>query len=712
MISANTFPKVSAVMNMPRNIMNKRTLLVLILASVALAGCRGADETDIAVPRFPATEDPDSFNQFLNPLTGVPEDGVVVGEIDNANDFPIAYYNTIDPDGTRDTLLKWRVANGFANEDGTLAACELPSCVEANVKFRDTKDLGYGRDMYMRWNKDTGDVAVFVKNYLVRADSLDIPYGQVNLVALIEDDAQWNFGVNAIEFSAFPYTGNKFTKFYNFAGDGNLTNDVSGTQQHFVDLDRRGNKPMPTTCIVCHGGRGETLVYEAADGNLKVAPSLVGGIAGDVQAHLQTIEFDTLQFANEPGFTREDNENGVRLINQAVLSSYQHRADNFTGDGDWNADLAIDILENRYASDLDNPANLYDGTTVPAGWSNNLDLYRTLMGPNCMVCHALRGTNSNTTGAFPTAAGFLPAANNPPADGSPQSYAARVDHLIYEQGKMPLGLLNYSDFWGESVGSDKDPATMATALGLSTRVDENNKAIRPGAPVAVITAPPIATGLDASGAPVDIAITGSGSAFASLTGYRWSVIPENTDNTATVTGIAGDAVLRVSNAGIYTLSLTVDGKNGGSNTATQTVRVVAANDDGAPLPGAQITYFGAGGIDDLVASNGCAGCHSPNGNSALPIHFTACGGDEINDNEFLYRSVLARVNFDSPLDSLFLRKPSNGSTDPVDRGNTQIAGYHFGGFSLRDNASGDTDYSKILSWILNGAPSGDIPLCN
>jgi hypothetical protein len=54
-------------MNMPLNIMNKKTLLVLILASVALAGCRGADETDIIDPQFPATNDPDAFIQFLNP---------------------------------------------------------------------------------------------------------------------------------------------------------------------------------------------------------------------------------------------------------------------------------------------------------------------------------------------------------------------------------------------------------------------------------------------------------------------------------------------------------------------------------------------------------------------------------------------------------------------------------------------------------------------
>jgi hypothetical protein len=92
----------------------------------------------------------------------------------------------------------------------------------------------------------------------------------------------------------------------------------------------------------------------------------------------------------------------------------------------------------------------------------------------------------------------------------------------------------------------------------------------------------------------------------------------------------------------------------------------------------------------------------------MPIHYTACQSNEFNGNEFLYRSVLARVNFESPLDSLFLRKPTNGSTDPVNRVDTQIPGYHTDtadGYILQE----DADYSRILSWILNGAPAGSIP---
>lgn len=683
----------------PSIAISRTVFSLLIVMTVLLTGCRGSDETDIVDPQFPRTNDPDAFGEFLDPLPAVPRDGVAAGEIDNVRDFPEAYYNTIDPEGTRDSFFKWRVANGFLNPDGSEADCDPSTCRQTHVRFRDTKDLGYGRNMFMRWDTLNNDVAVYVENFQVDAVP-GVPYGPLNLEALINDDRQWNFGVNAIEFSAFPATGinaPKFTKFYNFAGDGKRANDASGTQQHFVDLDNRGDKPMPSACIICHGGRNETLVYRAGDGQLKLAPTLVDGTPGDLQAHMQTIEFDTLQFAAAaPGFTEADNVDGIRLINEAILSTYRYRAQEFTGGGDWDAQLAIETLVGRYAGNPSDPANAYNRNFVPDGWSSDPQLYRSLMGPNCLVCHALRGTQANTSAAFPTFDGF-------------RNYAQRIDHLIYEQGKMPLGLLNYSDFW-----DDKEPASMAAALGLADRIDANSRSIRPGAPIAQISASPVVTGIDSDGSILEISITGSGSAFATTSGHRWDVSP----STATVTssGIKGDAVLRASVTGTYTLTLTVDGINGGTDSTTQTVRVLRAGDPGAPTPEADIRFFGDGGIYELL-SNNCTQCHSPvsnpghlqsPANTSLPIHYTLCRSNEFNGNEFLYRSVLARVNFDTPLDSLFLRKPTNGSTDPVDRTASEIEGYHAGANVLGE----DADYSRILSWILNGAQSGDIPASN
>ena len=92
-----------------------RSMCLSLVSAVLLAGCRGGDDTDIVEPQFPLTSDPDAFAAFLNTAPGVPFDGAGADEIDNVEDFPEAYYNTIDPDDTRDTFFKWRLANGFIN---------------------------------------------------------------------------------------------------------------------------------------------------------------------------------------------------------------------------------------------------------------------------------------------------------------------------------------------------------------------------------------------------------------------------------------------------------------------------------------------------------------------------------------------------------------------------------------------------------------------
>jgi len=683
--------------------MNSNKLLALALGVIFLVGCRGSEETDAVTPNFPVTPDQDTFAAFLNQSPGTPRGGAVAaGSVDNVNDFPEAYYNTIDPgtNKTRDTFAKWKQANGFEDADGNTLPCELPNCIATHVKFRDTKDLGYGRNMFMRqsidaFNSDTKDIAIYVENFQVDAVP-GVPYGPLNLEALVNNDRTWNFGVNAIEFSAYPDTssdGRKFTKFYNFAGDGKRADDASGLQQHIVDLDGRGTKPMPMPCIACHGGAGRTVVYQTQAGEKRLAPTITGGIPGDLQAQMQTIEFDTLQFADAGGFRREDNEDGIRLINSAILSSYEYRRDNFDRRGDWDADTAIETLVGRYGGNISNPANRYDSSFVPAGWSDNQSLYRELVGPNCMVCHALRGKDVNNLIGF----------------GSKESlerFGSRIDQLVFEHGKMPAGLLNYSNFWDSS---NKDPFELANTLQLSNRIADQ-RAIRPGAPVAVIAAPVIVTGISNDGSAYDVPITGSGSAFSTLTDHAWTVEPPSA-GTVTNDGMRGDAILRATRAGPLTLSLTVNGVHGGSSTASQAVTILR-DGESTELPAPEsLSFYGNNGIlallnDESLDEGSCVSCHNSEGlYPGIPLYYEPCQSADINGYDFLYRSVLARVNFDSPLDSLFLRKPSNGASDPANPSSTTIEGYHAGGYAI----SNDVNYNKVLAWILNGAPQGENP---
>lgn len=686
-----------------------RLVILLCAIVMGLAGCRGPEGDDEPEdPRFPRTADQDRFAQFLNAAPGVPRGGAAPDAIDNDLDFAEAYYRTIDPLGTRNSFDRWRVANGFLNSDLTEADCDPTNCRATRVRFRDAKDLGYGRDMRMRWNTSTGDVAVYVENFQV-AGIPGVPYGPLNLEAVIEDDRQWNFGVNAIEFSSFPYTAAtpKFAKFYNFAGDGAEAVGAPGTQQLFVDLDDRGDKSMPTPCIVCHGGQGRTLVVEGEDELVRLAPTITGGTPGDVQANLQLIELDTVEFADAPGFRAEDNEEGIRLVNEAILSTYQSRFNDFieaggeNASGGWNPSLAIEIANGRYGGAPGASGAAFDADFVPSDWlANGQDsLYENLVGPNCMVCHALRGTGWNSTIGFAAVDDF-------------RAYAERSHELVFEQGLMPLGLLNYSDLWDDD---SVDSAALASFLGHTESIDASGRGIRPGNAVARIAAPLVATGIDsANGASLDIPVSGADSAFVAAGGYRWSVSPAAAASiapTADPDDHPGHATLRVTTPGTYTLTLDVIGReNDGvadpSARDSLTIDVTGSADAGALPPASNIAFFGADGVKGRIIDNSCSACHAPNGSfPGIPMYLVACGTGTQGDDELAYRAALARANLDSPLASLILRKPSNGATDTRDRENTQISDYHAGGPRLAT----DEDYSLMLSWILAGAPAGPLP---
>jgi len=679
-----------------------KRILTIVIVSVLLSACRQTDDADIESPRFPTTPDPDSFIEYLNKTPAVPKTGVVAGEIDNRDDFPEAYYNTIDPLKTRTNFNDWRVENGFLNDDLTTADCNPANCVSTHVRFRDTKDLGYGRNMFMRRNLTTGDVAVYVENFQV--DRVPgVPYGPLNLEALVENDRSWNFGINAVEFSAYPATNSgawQFLKFYNFAGDGKRATMASGTQAHDADLDGRGLKPVPTPCILCHGGRGRTLVYKDADGTKKLAPSITGGVPGDVQANMQMLEFNTLQFSTKPGFTRAENAEGIRLINEAVLSTFMAHEGAGGREGDWDPTFAIEIARGRYGNNPTDVNAQYDKEFVPADWNaNDASLYRSQVGPNCIVCHALRGSRLNNSDSFSSYRQFL-------------DYGDRTDHLVFDQGLMPLGLLNYSKFWESA---DKDPGPIAAAIGYPERLDADQRAFRPGQPVAVIAAPPVAAGINLSSDPgvsYDIPISGNDSAFVSA--FHWSVEPSDLasidSSSANGEGTTpGDAILQVTQAGLYTVSLKVDGSV--TNTTDSTSFVIDVRDEnavGTPPPAEKIKYYGSGGIDELIGTSalGCKGCHAGDGGyDGIPVYYEPCGSDVVNGYEFVYRSVLARVNFASPLNSIFLRKPAQGATDQKSRSSSTIDDFHTGGYRLVT----DKDYSTVLSWILNGAPQGALP---
>src|SRR5882724_11942962 len=104
-----------------------------------------------------------------------------------------------DATNAKDTIDKWRAANGF-----TGYANPIRPGTEHLAVFRDVKDLGYGRRMTGRRNSDDSSVAFYVENYNVAPNGSAGYSSSLNVDAAIRRDTQWHVGTNAIEWSTAP----------------------------------------------------------------------------------------------------------------------------------------------------------------------------------------------------------------------------------------------------------------------------------------------------------------------------------------------------------------------------------------------------------------------------------------------------------------------------------------------------------------------------
>ncbi len=669
------------------------TLCILTLASVLLTGCGGgksvpADVFPNAAKVFTATSGPDSFLLFPNPQKQ--DDGTL--QI-NSLDYPLAYYQAVDPNNERTTLAAFKAKNRIGQ---SLAADEQ----EVSIVVGDQRDLGYGRKMTGRMNAD-GSIAFVVENYLAGGYG---GYSSLNLDAAVVSEPKWHVGTNGIEFSVVQAgTANpantikgtptvKFLKFFTF-------DPITGARLNMVNLDSRGEKAMPTVCISCHGGRADALTPATAPALRGLFPRIMnvgsasdrvalgtttaaqlGGVRGDVAAQGHAFEPPALDFSTTVGFRRSDQESRIRALNKMVLctfarpngvavsaptdncpnATYQRREANGS---EYNG-TAVDHLKGLYTgNDIVNGAEKVSDDYVPGDWNTQTALYQNTVAKSCRVCHSLRGSNGQSDLDFETYTKF-------------NGYADRIKAHVLDRGNMPLAKLIYDKFWS-------DP-TIYTPMETFLTAAGYTGTLRPGRPIAD-PGPDRITKLTA------IPLSGAMSLYSST--YQWTIF-SSAPGGATLTGATTSTpTLNVPGTGTYEVDL-VTAKDGVQSTSTRLKVVVntALGWDPAGLKFADIKAILQGGA-------GCSGCHAPGGQP--PVSYTDIdrNADDLvdaTDDIWFYTEVRSRINFTDLAASPLLRKPS---------------GNHHGGATIYDltanptpGAAGREGYDKILSWILSGAP--------
>lgn len=571
----------------------------------------------------------------------------------NSQTYAEAYYTAVDPNNERTTLAQWKSVNGFN------------SGADNHIIFRDRIDLGYGRDMYSK-NGEDGSFAFYVNNYIVQLTEGDVStYGALGLDAALAADKEFLISTNAIEYSPIDSndpSSEKILKFFNFS-----VKDIK-ERKNSIDLDGRGEKFMPTACLVCHGG---TLHPLNADGGFPVESLR--------SQKFNSLNTDHFTFSDQDGYTEEDQKLAIKAMNLLVHSSYSETQNlDVSTQARWSANFALEINSGAYNGDFS--TDDYSGDYIPDGWKQNANrpdgverLYLEVVKDHCIACHSIRGSSAgeNVTTQFNGQDVSLANAINFSSYEKFISYNKRIIELVYRRGQMPLSLLNYTKFWETPEAA---PTLLASFLPDFDAFDNNGVISEPKAPVAVTTTSRV------SNSPVTL----NASASYLAESFSWKVLSTPVDAIATLSNITGSTtILSADVDGDYIIQLTAN--NATSLSDTEQV-LVTINNNMATTP-KQLTF--ANDIQQILSDN-CTSCHAEETvHPGIPVYF------EVTNPRF-YQDVLKNIDLNDPQKSLLLIKPTNLQ--------------HGGSIVLdRSNDFDEQNYQTILSWTVQGAPCGVDP---
>ena len=301
------------------------------------------------------------------------------------------------------------------------------------ARYANVTELGLGRSVLCwQWPNSLGIAAAGMVT-LCLAGNHGTPAGfqaVPNASALLSAAAGHPGSVAAILTS--PLTGQLMVNFapnphpVYFTHDPNDTSDTAwatGWMLAPTTLDSEGPKYAPQACMACHGGSFN---------------AVTGKVTG---ASLLPIDPALVAFGSQPGADRAANEEPVRALNAIVAASGPSAA-------------VSDFINGLYAGQVASQGAKSQANYIPAGWSQQAELYKTVVKPNCAMCHLA----ASAPLSFATAAGFM--ANK-----------ASVYADVCVAHTMPNAEAAYNNFWfaRETAGSVTVnlPGYLFTILGYS-----------------------------------------------------------------------------------------------------------------------------------------------------------------------------------------------------------------------------------------------------
>ena len=277
-------------------------------------------------------------------------------------------------------------------------------------------------ECYMR---PRGKIACAVRNYGDPGQRVPGPGDAAGpaLDATIRNDVRGQVAIVAMEYD--PSMPSNKTRFYVF-------NEL-GHRLTAAALDSEGAKEVPGVCIACHGGR-----FDPATNTV-------------VGAKFLPFDLDNFKFSTAPGWTRADQEDEFRKLNEIVYRSGANAAtreliegwyDDGTGQPDFSAT---------------GPAQKSD--FVAAGWASNATVYKEVIKPYCRTCHVVFNDTSS-----PDALDFDDAQDLADAPGS--SRYTQLTNYVCGSKIMPHAEVTRQKFWQSPAR-----AHLVSAFNLKTACD-------------------------------------------------------------------------------------------------------------------------------------------------------------------------------------------------------------------------------------------------
>lgn len=513
-----------------------------------------------------------------------------------------AYYDTIDPTHAKANLKDWLSANGFNPAVSGWGA-------DAHAIYTNNFDLGLGRDMYLKiGNCDSGFNAAPVSQFA--SAPLDAPTAQamqqlighcdvasvvVNYVGAQAAALHTNEIVAvAMEYSASVAAGPRFVKFYVFAPDTR-----SGALQRItsVDLDHRGQKSVPQSCVACHGGTVGTYSVSGGTGTYSNG--------GNVGAGFISWDLDSLLYSDtDPGFSQKAADAALKAQYTRGAQASQFKLLNvgayLTTDDPTRYAVERELLEGWYGGA--GMPGAFDGTFVPTGWqpggtnanpADSATIYKNVYARNCRMCHDLQVPAAGVNPLSASATDVNNATVSACSQAGANSNAAAVHqvpmgcfwefansrNLIQRlsDGAMPFARRTMDRLWVQADGSMSAGAVLQAHFATQLP-----PIATPGTSIARVAIPSstfdFIANLDTSTEPIDIGgavrLDGTASAFPDV--VAWTVAacsgtpssPGQCARTLPVVGAGSTlAWFLPDDAATYQLTLALDGGQGPATAA-------------------------------------------------------------------------------------------------------------------------------------------------